>query len=202
VILPIRWCLSLCKQHQSSNPRSSDYIQRPQHETAPHPRDGTWVHTITSCQLTEVRNVTIAQALFRRLFPRQNSGFRASYEGINPGPPLETAGISFQRDRSSSPVVVKDTQEVESFVDEFPASARHVSPRPFPLPGKPGREAVGLPSKTGAYGPWHRRRKASKAEGFLISDAMQDTTRSISAALGALETVGLGPHMFYFHRCS
>jgi hypothetical protein len=93
------------------------------------------------------------QAAISEVFsPAEFRNFRASYEGINPNRPLETAGISFTDTDPLLRSLLRDTQEVNSFVDEFLPQLGTFLHGPFPLPGnRVTRSAWDCRGKAGAY---------------------------------------------------
>lgn len=143
--------------------------------------------------------MSFRQQQFRRLFqPDVFKEFRAGYEGINPDRPLETIGIGYDNTEASFRAWVKDSAEQEQFVAEFLPQLGIFLQGPFPLPGKRvTRSAWDCRGKAGAY----------RACGIDIASVRGKRTLDIGSnagydpfymnALGAAESVGLEPCLFY-----
>jgi len=141
------------------------------------------------------------QELFRKTFaPAEFRRFRAGYEGINPDRPLETAGISFRETALLLRSLVNETPELNSFVDEFLSQLGMFLHGPFPLPGnRVTRSAWDCRGKAGAYKACGISAENVKGKRVLDIGCNAGYDAFYLHALGALETVGLEPHPFYFH---
>lgn len=141
------------------------------------------------------------QELFRKNFvPAEFAAFRASYEGINPDRPLETVGVSFGETDPLLRSFVNETPQLISFVDEFLPQLGAFLHGPFPLPGdRVTRSAWDCRGKAGAYKACGISAESVKGKRVLDIGCNAGYDTFYLSALGALETVGLEPHMFYLH---
>lgn len=141
------------------------------------------------------------QELFRKTFvPAKFKAFRADYEGINPDRPLETASIPFGETDPLLRSLVRDAPEVNSFVDEFLPQLGTFLQGPFPMPGnRVTRSAWDCRGKAGAHAACGISAESVKGKRVLDIGCNAGYDTFYLNALGALETVGLEPHMFYFH---
>ena len=139
--------------------------------------------------------------LFRKIFvPAEFAAFRASYEGINPDRPLETASISFGETDPLFRSFVNETPELISFVDEFLPQLGTFLHGPFPLPGsRVTRSAWDCRGKAGAYRACGIGAESVQGKRVLDIGCNAGYDTFYLNALGALETVGLEPHMFCLH---
>jgi len=141
------------------------------------------------------------QKLFRKKFvAAEFKAFRADYEGIAPDRALETANISFGKTDPLLRSLVREGPEVNSFVDEFLPQLGTFLHGPFPLPGnRVTRSAWDCRGKAGAYAACGITAESVKDKRALDIGCNAGYDTFYLHALGALETVGLEPHMFVFH---
>lgn len=145
--------------------------------------------------------MSIHQQEFRKLFqPELFKEFRASYEGINPDRPLETAGIGFGETEPLFQSFVKDSPELGAFVDEFLPQLGMFLQGPFPLPGqRVSRSAWDCRGKAGAYRTFGFDAERIRGKRTLDIGCNAGYDPFYMNALGAAESVGLEPHKFFLH---
>jgi len=126
---------------------------------------------------------------------------RAIYN-LDPGQPMETANVGYE---DTDPRLRKFLEGIDgskrSFVDEI---LPHIGPflqGPFPLPG--GRVATSAWDCRGKIGAYEATGIIPKITGSRVLDigcnAGYDTF--LMSSLGAIEAVGLEPHIFYQQAC-
>lgn len=147
------------------------------------------------------QRMSFRQEQFRRLFqPEAFKEFRRTYEGINPDRPLETAGIRYEETESLFRGFVKDLPETESFVAEFLPQLGTFLQGPFPLPGKRvSRSAWDCRGKAGAYKGCGINPASLRGKRTLDIGCNAGYDTFYMNALGAAESIGLEPHLFYMH---
>lgn len=145
--------------------------------------------------------MSIHQQEFRRLFqPEVFKAFRTTYEGINPDRPLETAGISFSETEPLFQSFLKDSPELGAFVDEFLPQLGIFLQGPFPLPGqRVSRSAWDCRSKAKTYRTFGLDADRIHGKRTLDIGCNAGYDPFYMNALGAAESVGLEPHLFFLH---
>lgn len=138
---------------------------------------------------------------FRRLFePDVFKAFRAGYEGINPDRPLETAGIRYDETDAWLRSWVSNDAEAERFVAEFVPQLGTFLQGPFPLPGqRVSRSAWDCRGKGGAYQACGIDAASMRGMRTLDIGSNAGYDPFYMNALGAAESVGLEPNLFYMH---
>lgn len=141
------------------------------------------------------------QEVFRKTFvPEEFRRFRASYEGINPDRPLETAGIAYGETEQRFRSLVPEDPETRAFVDEFLPQLGMFLHGPFPLPGgRVTRSAWDCRTKSGAYDACGITAETIRGKRVLDIGCNAGYDTFYLNALGALENVGVEPHGFCQH---
>jgi tRNA (mo5U34)-methyltransferase len=131
------------------------------------------------------------------------AAFRAGYERVNEGRPVETAKVSFEEtDPRFRELVANSDEKTIAFVDEFLPHLGLFLHGPFPLPGN--RVTTSLWDCRGKLGSYKASGVLPKIAGARVLDigcnAGYDTF--LMSTLGAAaEVVGLEPHGFYHQAC-
>lgn len=141
------------------------------------------------------------QDQFRRAFkPEVFREFRRTYESINPDRPQETAGIGYAETDPLLRALVNDSAETEAFVSEFLPQMGTFLQGPFPLPGgRVSRSAWDCRGKAGAYKCCGIDAENIHGKRTLDIGCNAGYDPFFMTALGAAESVGLEPHLFYWH---
>lgn len=145
--------------------------------------------------------MSFRQQQFRRLFkPEVFKEFRTQYEGINPDRPLETAGIDYAETEPLFRSFLTDDPQTSAFADEFLPQLGMFLQGPFPLPsGRVTRSAWDCRGKAGAYCGCGIDALSVQGKRTLDIGSNAGYDPFYMNALGAVESVGLEPHLFYIH---
>lgn len=145
--------------------------------------------------------MSLGQQQFRSRFqPEEFRIFRTHYEGIAPDRPLETANIAYNDIEPLFRSFVNDRPDTEAFVAEFLPQLGLFLQGPFPLPGKRvTRSAWDCRGKAGAYKACGIDESVIRGKRTLDIGCNAGYDPFYLNALGAAESVGLEPHLFYLH---
>lgn len=145
--------------------------------------------------------MSFRQEQFRKQFSTEAfRAFRSTYEGINPDRPLETAGIHFNDTERLFRDFLADSSDLDAFTKEYLPQLGIFLQGPFPLPGEAvTRSAWDCRGKAGAYQACGINADSVKGLRTLDIGCNAGYDTFFLNALGALESIGIEPHMFYFH---
>jgi SAM-dependent methyltransferase len=141
------------------------------------------------------------QDLFRETFQSESFQlFRKEYEGINTDRPLESIGIAFDDTEKLFRDFLRGKSETAVFCEEYLPQLGTFLQGPFPLPQRRvSPSAWDCRGKMGAYRKCGLTRESIVGKRTLDVGCNAGYDTFLASAMGASESVGIEPHMFYHH---